>query len=294
MRCNSSKCHTKFTSLHVHMSLNVLLRRGESGIDAGGVYREGLSRIIDDLFSERFDLLIPCPNNKRGDKVNSDAFIPNPAYQTPLALSMLEFVGRMVGMSLRTKAALSFAFPSIVWKHLVGEKPRFDDLLAMDTTFAETLQAIRMCDRESIVGGQIRPPITTEEAFRAAYPSLTFTITATDGSEQDLIPGGSTLPVTLANRVRYCDAAEAFRLHEFDAQLDAIKRGLANMVPLRALSLFTWQECEILVAGDPDVDVAVLKAKTEYSGYSKDDPVIARFWKCLESMTGEERSSYLR
>lgn len=33
---------------------------GESGIDAGGVYREGLQRIIDDLFSDRFELLVKC------------------------------------------------------------------------------------------------------------------------------------------------------------------------------------------------------------------------------------------
>jgi len=33
---------------------------GESGIDAGGVYREGLQRMIDDLFSDRFELLVKC------------------------------------------------------------------------------------------------------------------------------------------------------------------------------------------------------------------------------------------
>ena len=267
---------------------------GESGIDAGGVYREGLSRIIDDLFSERFNLLIPCPNRTRGDKVNADSFVPNPAHRTPLALSMLEFLGRMLGLSLRSKAALSFAFPSLVWKALVGERPRGDDLLMMDTAYAEWLRSVRECDAD-LVNGLPRTPITTQEAFAAAFPDLRFCVTGTDGKEVELVPGGRGMPVTFASRARFADAAEHFRLHEFDTQLAAIRRGLANMVPIRALSLFTWQECEVLVAGSADVDVAVLKKNTEYEGsYSKDDPVVHRFWRAMAAMTGEERSLYLR
>ena len=38
---------------------------GESGIDAGGVYREGLQRMIDDLFSDRFELLVKCECSAR-------------------------------------------------------------------------------------------------------------------------------------------------------------------------------------------------------------------------------------
>jgi E3 ubiquitin-protein ligase HERC2 len=272
----------------------MLICRGESGIDAGGVYREGLSRIIDDLFSDRFRLLLPCPNNKRGDKLNSDSYIPNPSLRTPLAISMFEFAGRLIGISVRSQAALSFAFPSIVWKYIVGEKFRFDDLVAVDTVFAAKLEAIRTCDTPSVVDGETRPAIISEDEFAAAFPGLMFSVVGSDGEDCELVPGGASVPVTLASRARFCDAAEQFRLHEFDTQLAAIRRGIANVVPIRALSLFTWQECEVLAAGSPDVDVDVLKKNTEYSGYSKEDPVVLRFWKCLSSMTGEERSLYLR
>lgn len=38
---------------------------GEDGVDAGGVFREGMSRMVEDLFSPDFDLLIQCPNGRQ-------------------------------------------------------------------------------------------------------------------------------------------------------------------------------------------------------------------------------------
>lgn len=63
--------------------------------------------------------------------------MPHPGQRSPLALSMLEFLGKLMGLSLRTKACLPFSFPSIVWKGLLGERPAFDDLVATDAMFAQ-------------------------------------------------------------------------------------------------------------------------------------------------------------
>lgn len=51
--------------------------------------------------------------------------------------------------------------------------------------------------------------------------------------------------VTFADRLQYCDRAIAFRFGEFDAQVRAIKRGLATIVPLRMLRLFSWHEVQV-------------------------------------------------
>lgn len=73
-----------------------------------------------------------------------------------------------------------------------------------------------------------------------------------------------------------------------------MRRGLATMVPVRALSLFTWQEVETLVAGKPDVDIALLKRHTRYEQYTASHPVIRRFWRVFASLTQEDRSRYVR
>ena len=38
---------------------------GEDGVDAGGVFREGMSRMVEDLFSRDMDLFILCPNGRQ-------------------------------------------------------------------------------------------------------------------------------------------------------------------------------------------------------------------------------------
>lgn len=83
------------------------------------------------------------------------------------------------------------------------------------------------------------------------------------------------MPVTLANRLAYADAAERFRLHEFDYQLAALRRGFINIVPLPALRLLTPAELERLVCGVAEVDLAVLRAHTEYQGYSVSERLCA-------------------
>jgi E3 ubiquitin-protein ligase HERC2 len=268
---------------------------GESGIDAGGVYREGLSRMTDDLFSDRFSLLVKCANARKGYKINTDAYVPNSTLKTPLALSMLEFAGRLMGLSLRTKACLSFSFPSIVWKAINGDALHFTDLVNMDGLYAEFLENIRDCDRERVSSlGIAQTVLRTEAEFAKAYPDLRFISFNCKGEEVELLEGGKSMPVLFSNRLQFVEAALQYRLHEFDVQLAALRRGLANTIPIRALSLFTWQEIEILVAGKPEIDVDLLKRNTSYEGFSATSPVIESFWRVFESFTQVERQQLIR
>jgi hypothetical protein len=67
------------------------------------------------------------------------------------------------------------------------------------------------------------------------------------------------VPVTFSNRDSFIELALAARLHEYDEHIAAIRRGLANIVPIRALTLFTWQQLEVLVCGEASIDPAFLK-----------------------------------
>lgn len=271
---------------------------GEAGVDAGGVYREGLQRMVDDLFSDRLDLLLPCPNAARGHRANTNSYLPNAAYDGshPSAVSQLEFLGRLMGMSLRTKAFLPFAFPSLVWKGLVGSPAGLDDLAACDALYAGYLHRVGHCDsdRHPETGAE-QEPIVGEGAFASAFPDARWTVLTAAGAEVELVPGGRALRVTYAGRRSFVAAALSYRLREFDTQIAAIRRGLGTMVPLRALSLFTWSEAEALVAGEADVDVEVLKRHTRYEGtYTAGHAVVKRFWRVLGSMTPDDRQKYLR
>lgn len=135
------------------------------------------------------------------------------------------------------------------------------------------------------VGGAGASPSSSSSLSASAEP---------DDALHELVAGGRDVPVTLANRLAYADAAERFRLHEFDYPLAALRRGFINIVPLPALRLLTPAELERLVCGVAEVDLAVLRAHTEYQGYSAEHVTVQRFWRIMERLTHEERSRYLQ
>jgi hypothetical protein len=256
----------------------------ERGIDAGGVFREGVTRIVEDVFSEHFNLLILCPNGVHQVHLNMDKFVPNPRHTSSLALQMFEFLGKMMGMSLRVKLYLPFEFPPIVWKLLVGETPTFDDLMAIDSITCKFLDAVRNCELDDIVD---------QDLFALKYgDKLRFVYTGSDGVERELIKGGKSVSVTFHNREDYCNMVIEARLSEFNKQIAAISRGLGEVVPLRVLQLFSWAQLEVLVSGSPVFDIALWKRNTDASGVSKE--TLALFWKVIESMTPKEQAGFVR
>jgi HECT-domain (ubiquitin-transferase) len=77
-------------------------------------------------------------------------------------------------------------------------------------------------------------------------------------------------------------------------QTEAVRSGIAMVVPLAVLSLFTHDEAEVLVCGRPGVDVALLESITEYSGCSKEDAHIQLFWTALKALGEDEKAMFLR
>lgn len=110
----------------------------------------------------------------------------------------------------------------------------------------------------------------------------------------ELFPGGSGEFVVYETRCQFCDLLQDYRLHEFDAQISSIARGLYALMPRDSLLLLTWHELEVLVCGSPSFDMDFWRKHTTYSGYTEDDPTIRLFWKVLESLTQEEQSGFVR
>ena len=61
----------------------------EEGLDWGGLYRDAILRMTDELFAGRnIDLFQPTPNGRHSSGLNTDKFVPNPTRTSPLALEM--------------------------------------------------------------------------------------------------------------------------------------------------------------------------------------------------------------
>ena len=64
---------------------------------------------------------------------------------------------------------------------------------------------------------------------------MTFEVTSLGGKVVELVPGGSDKELTWEARDEWCDALLHYRLHEFDVQVDAIRRGFGTIIPERLL-----------------------------------------------------------
>jgi len=168
---------------------------------------------------------------------------------------------------------------------LVGQKTGAEDLAAVDEFTQKQMQRLRTMP--------ITELLQTDEKFSDLYNG-TFVGHLSDGREVELVAGGARIPVTEATRTQFASLVEQTRLHEASPQMEAVKAGLAALVPAPLLSLFTWEELEVLVCGARKFDMGLLKRCTTYDAAVKGSPEVGYLWRTLEEMTEKERSMFLR
>ena len=258
---------------------------GESADDHGGPYREALAHICTELQSDALPLFIRTPNGKNGVGEHRDAYVPNPSAGTVLHMEWYYFLGQLLGLALRQKETqLGLSLPSVVWKQLVAEPMEGSDLAKFDAMCKQSLDKLRHIDREGV----------DAEIFRDVIFE-TFTTQLSDGSEVSLLPNGASMDVTFDNRHDFCDAVLQARLHEAQSQCDAILQGLSYLVPQRVLTLFTWQQLELLACGNADIDLELLRTKTKYGvGVSPSQRHVRYLWQTLRRFSPENRALFLR
>lgn len=256
---------------------------GERAQDAGGPYRESYATMANELQSRSLPLLIRTPNGRDSVGQNREKWVLNPGSTTSLHMDMFCFLGKLMGIAIRTKEYLALDIPSIIWKLLVGETPIKEDLEAIDLFQIQSLEKLRNIHQHGI----------DAESFGYTFYE-TFVTISTDSRTVELIPNGKDKDVTFENRNYYCDLVEQYRLHEFDRQAAAVRQGLASMIPYRLLSIYTWDQLEEMVCGKPIIDIVLLKSVTEYSSCSATDQHIIYFWQAMEEFSNEERSMFIR
>ena len=156
---------------------------------------------------------------------------------------MYRFVGNLIGVSLRTKHLLPFELPPQVWKTIVGSPVTEEDIEAVDSGFVSTLRQVREFDG---------PDAASDFPF---VFELVFAVMDSAGNEVELVPSGMQIDVTYQNRLQFCDLAMEARINEARQAAEAIAEGVYALVPQRALSLFTWEQLEQAVKGEPQVSV---------------------------------------
>lgn len=256
---------------------------GEHAQDVGGPYRESFATYAMELQSNSLPLLIKTPNGRHAVGQNRDKFLLNPGATNILHLEMFSFLGKLMGIAIRSKEYLALNIAPIIWKLLVGELITTEDLEGIDYSHQNSIRSIRNIDKQGI----------DSETFSNSFFE-TFTTLSIDDKTIELVTNGINKSVTFENRIEFCDLVDNYRLHSFDLQISAVRNGLAQIIPIKYLSLFTWDQLELMVCGFAEIDIDLLKSITEYSSCKSTDPHIEMFWNILKEFNTEERSAFVR
>ena len=254
-------------------------------------------------------LLLPCPNRRNGTGKHKERFVLHPGAPRLLrasgdlelsAVEMYHFVGQLLGIALRSRVHMHLSLASVVWKALVSAPLDVSDLESVDTATVSFLRQLiaqwyRARPRPDANGNLVPAPESARAELAACLETLTWTVVLSDGTEEELCPGGTTRTVDEGDVPAYCLAVLQARLFESWEAAAAMRDGLSSIVPSAALSLFSWREMELLMCGRGDVNIDLLQRNTEYDeDVSPDDPHVQSFWRVLRSFTSEQRQQFLR
>jgi hypothetical protein len=81
---------------------------------------------------------------------------------------------------------------------------------------------------------------------------------------------------------------------EFTRAVACVRSGMAAVVPIAVVSLFTAAELEQLVCGVAEIDIGLLRGMAIYEGIAPDSNLVTWFWEVMEELSQEERALFLR
>ena len=256
MRMVVRRSHLLHDSLEAVMSLsrmdlNKIWRfefMGEMGIDAGGLAREWFQLLTEEIFNPDMGLWLPSVTNQMAMRINPSSEISCPEDH----LIYFRFLGRIMGKALFDGHLVSGHMVRHMYKHLLGWPIMFDDLELPDVGYYNSLMSL--LDVENV-----------EDMC------LDFTFTENEVGENrvvELIEGGAEIPVTNDNLPEFLEANLKYHLMDrVKPQLTELLLGFFDVIPESLLTIFDFQELELLMCGLPVIDIDDWMKYTSYQGY---------------------------
>eukprot|EP01035_Chromulina_nebulosa_P020273 gene20273-26318_t len=236
------------------------------------------------LLVKELKMLVDLTEKYDNTGIRSEAYIINPdCVLKKIHVDMLVFLGKLMGIAIRTNNYMDITLAPIVWKLIINDTITFDDVRLIDLYTVTNIENLR--SRKGI----------SEDDFLEKFEGFYFTIKNLSGREVDLIANGKNIQLVWNNIDEYCDLVEEFRKNEMRDACNAIRSGIVTQIPPICLTLYTWEQIEENVCGQPSIDLTLLKSITEYSGCHEADQHIVWFWDILENIfSHEDRKAFIR
>jgi E3 ubiquitin-protein ligase NEDD4 len=169
-----------------------------------------------------------------------------------------------------------------MYKHLLGWPITFQDLEHQDEDYYQSLKKLTKMED---VSAMCLDFTATEERMGVR-------------TEVNLIEGGAMKEVTNDNLAQYLEANLKYRMLDLTKpQMTELLLGFYDVIPEPALTVFDFQELELLLCGLPTIDMDDWQANTIYSGLyenkGKRDEVVTWFWEVVRDDFDQEMKARL-
>ena len=200
-------------------------------------------------------------------------------------LIYFRFLGRVMGKALFDRQLVAGHMIPTLYKHMCGWPCQIADLEQVDEEIYGNLKKLLDMDPSEV-----------------EYLCLDFTVTEeTMGMKQtvELVPGGADIDVTGDNLPEYMEATLQYKMMgRVKPQLNELLLGFFDVIPEPILTIFDFQELELLMCGLPEIDLHDWRNNTEYSGEfdrgGASNDVVSWFWEVVEEMDQEMRARLLQ
>jgi len=221
---------------------------GEIGIDAGGLAREWFQLVTEEIFNPDMGLWLPSATNQMAMRINPASEISCPEDH----LIYFRFLGRVFGKALFDGQLVAGHMVRHLYKHILGWPVMFEDLELPDEGYYNSLKSLL-------------------EVENMEDMCLDFTFTENALGENrvvELMEGGEDVPVTNENLPEFLEANLKYHMMDrVKPQTTELLLGFYDVIPESLLTIFDFQELELLMCGVPVIDIDDWMANTNYQGY---------------------------
>lgn len=251
---------------------------GEPGVDAGGVAREWFQLCSEQLFNPDIALFQYSSINQMCMQINPSSGQANDEH-----LQYFHFAGRLLGKALFDGQLVQCHLVRPLYKHLLAWPVSFADLEHMDHYVHDSL--LKMLDMPNV-----------EDCCVYFQLSMEF---LGQNTTVELKPGGESILVTNANLAEYMELVLKHKMVErIRPQLTSFLVGFYEVIPEALISVFDFQELELLMCGLPVIDLEDWKRHTDYVGELEKKgaahKVAKWFWEVLEEIEPEQKARLLQ
>jgi len=255
---------------------------GEIGIDAGGLAREWFELVCSEIFDPDMGLWMSSTTNQMSMTIN-----PASEFCCEDHLVYYRFLGRVMGKAMFDRQLVNGHMVKHIYKHLLGWPIQFRDLESVDEEYYNNLKQLQhMAENGDDLSMLCLDFTTTSEVMGVK-------------SEVELVKDGASIDVTNDNFPEYVEACLKYKLMDcVKPQMNELLLGFFDVIPEPLLTIFDFQELELLMCGLPEIDMEDWQQETEYSGEydatGPDHPTVQWFWEVLGEFDREMKARLLQ